>query len=252
MPSNLLTLLLFVFSIAYSSLSFADDSLPAKDRLKSCDPSVALSAAKEILNDPKTLREPLEMFSPALVLFQNGQKDEAVFWFYAAQLRTRYQLVFQKGDRGQLLQIMLMTVGQPINNYAFQDVLKLGRQIDRLLEWDKATPNPHREGTRSEDIEAQIRKVYSGFRDLKAKLLAEKDDIEQKAKVAAPQIEQLSAQMRPSPCQPGMPDPAYASRTIETEKKAVTEFAKNHKDILREAGTVRSASVEIESTISAA
>lgn len=239
MPRNLLLSSMFVVFVACFSLSFADDSLPAKDRLKSCDPSVAQLAANEILNDPKTLHEPLEMFSPALILFQNGQKDEAVFWFYAAQLRVRYQLAFQKGDRGQLLQIMLMTAGPPINNYAFHDAAKLDRQLIRVLEWDRATSNPLRERAHTEDIEAQIEKVYSGFRDLRAKLMAEKDDIEQKAKAAAPQIEQMSAQMRSRPCQPGVPDPAYATRTIEMEKNAVTEFTKNHKDVLRDVGTIK-------------
>lgn len=239
MPRNLLTPLLIVVSVACHSLSFADDDLPAKERLKSCDPSVALSAAKEILNDPKTLQEPLEMFSPALILFQSGEKDDAVFWFYVAQLRVRYQLAFQKGDRGQLLQVMLMTVGPPINNYAFQDVLKLDRQLDRVLEWDRATPNSLKEGTRADDIKAQIEKIYSGFRDLRTKLRVEKDDIEQKAKAAAPQIEQMYSQMRSRPCQPGAPDPAYANRTIEMEKNAVAEFTKNHKNVLREVGAIK-------------
>ncbi|UCV24164.1 hypothetical protein [Ferribacterium limneticum] len=239
MPRKLLTPLLIVVSVACFSLSFADDSLPAKERLKSCDPRVALSAAKEILNDPKTLQEPLEMFSPALILFQSGEKDDAVFWFYVAQLRVRYQLAFQKGDRGQLLQVMLMTVGPPINNYAFQDVLKLDRQLDRVLEWDRATPNSMKEGTRADDNNAQIEKIYSGFRDLRTKLRVEKDDIEQKAKAAAPQIEQMYSQMRSRPCQPGFPDPAYANRTIEMEKNAVAEFTKDHKDVLQEVGAIK-------------
>jgi hypothetical protein len=145
MPRNLFVLFSFVVSLLLISSLLADDNLPAKDRLKSCDPHIALAAAKEILGDPKTLKEPLEMLSPAFILFQNGEKDEAVFWFYAAQLRVRYQLAFEKGNRGQLLSIMLMTIGPPINNYAFQDVRKLDRIIDRVLEWDKITPNPFRE-----------------------------------------------------------------------------------------------------------
>lgn len=243
MHRNLLSSLLIVVSVACFSPSFADDDLPAKERLKSCDPSVALSAAKETLNDPKTLQEPLEMFSPALILFQSGEHDEAVFWFYAAQLRVRYQLAFQKSDRSQLLQVMLMTVGPPINNYAFQDVLKLDRQLDRVLEWDKTTPNPLREGTRADDIKGQIEKAYAGFRDLRSKLRVEKDDIEQKAKAAAPQIEQMYIQMRSRPCQPGSPDPAYANRTIKMEKNSVEEFTKNHKDVLREVGVIKYVSV---------
>ena len=98
--------------------------------MESCDPRIAVAAAEVFINNPDMLKEPLELFKPAFVLFLNGKKDDAVFWFYAAQLRVRYQLVFEKGDRGQLLSIMMMTVGAPINNYAFQDISNLNRILD--------------------------------------------------------------------------------------------------------------------------
>ena len=218
MPHKLISVLSLVFALLFSPNSLADDNFPAADRLKSCDPRIALAAAKEILNGLNTLNEPLEMFAPAYVLLQNGEKDEAVFWFYAAQLRVRYQLAFKKGDRGQLLSVMLMTIGPPINNYAFQDVRNLDRIIERVLEWDRATPNPLRDRPRSRDVEANLEKVYSGIRDLRSKLVAEKDDFEQKARAAAPQIEQSYAQSKPRACKPGEPDPALARQTIETEK----------------------------------
>lgn len=243
MPRDLFLLISFVVALLFTTSLFAADNLPATDRLKSCEPGIALAAAKEILSDPKTLKEPLEMFSPAFILFQNGEKDEAVFWFYAAQLRVRYQLAFEKGDRGQLLSIMLMTVGQPINNYAFQNVRKLDRIIDRVLEWDKTTPNPFREKSRTGDIEANLEKVYSGLHDLKVKLVNEKNDIEQKARAAATEIEKMSALSKTQPCRPGEPDPAYTNRTIEMEKASVTEFAKRQPEVLREAGMITDASV---------
>jgi len=165
-----------------------------KERMESCDPKIAVAAAEEIINQPGTLKEPLELFSPALVLFLHGKKDDAVFWFYAAQLRVRYQLAFEKGDRGQLLSVMMMTMGPAINNYAFQDISNLNRILDRVLEWDKKTPNPFREKTRSEGEDKQIEQVYSGFRELKAKLVAEKDDLEQKARLAAPQMQAMTAE----------------------------------------------------------
>jgi len=165
-----------------------------KERLESCDPRIAVAAAEEFINSPDMLKEPLELFGPALVLFLHGKKDDAVFWFYAAQLRVRYQLAFEKGDRGQLLAVMLMTVGPPINNYAFQDVDNLDRILVRVLEWDKKVVNPFRDKARTEDIDKQITQVYSGFRDLKAKLVAEKDDLEQKAKLAAPKMQAISAE----------------------------------------------------------
>ena len=141
MLKNLTALLLFAF-LFQALASRADNGLSAEDRLKSCNPKIAIDAAKEIVNGPATLKEPLMLFAPAAVLFQHGLKDDGVFWFYAAQLRVRYQLAFENGDRGQLLSVMLMTTGPLINNYAFQDVSNLGRILDRMRDWDKTTPNP--------------------------------------------------------------------------------------------------------------
>jgi hypothetical protein len=78
---------------------------------------------------------------------------------------------------------------------------------------------------------------------LKIKLMTEKDDIEQKARVAAPQIEQMSGLSKTQPCRPGEPDPAYANRTIDAEKVSVTEFAKRQPGVLRDAGMIKDASV---------
>lgn len=170
-----------------------DSPKTLKERLESCDPKIALAAADESIKNPDIWKEPLGLCSPALVLFLNGKKDDAVFWFYAAQLRVRYQLVFEKGDRGQLLSAMMMTMGPAINNYAFHDISNLNRTLDHVLEWDKKTPNPFRDKTRSEGDDKELEQVYSGFRDLKAKLVTEKDDLEQKARLATPQIQAMIA-----------------------------------------------------------
>ncbi|TAK89898.1 MAG: hypothetical protein EPO06_10830 [Burkholderiaceae bacterium] len=173
--------------------------LSAED-MQSCDPGIAIAAAEEVVNKPSTLKEPLQLFMAAAVFFQHGAKDKAVFWFYAAQLRVRYQLVFEQGDLGQILSIMLMTVGPPINNYAFQDVEKLNRILDTVLAWDKTAPNPFRNKNQPKDIEAKLEKVYSGFYDLKVKLSTEREALEQAAKLAAPQMELMSEQLRNRPC----------------------------------------------------
>lgn len=105
-----------------------------EERLASCDSKIALAAAKEVIDAPESLNEPLGLFQPAIVLFMHGRKDEAVFWFYAAQLRVRQQMIVNNGDRGQLMTVMLMTVGPPINNYAFQNVPRFIEILDRVLD----------------------------------------------------------------------------------------------------------------------
>jgi hypothetical protein len=186
-------LTLIAFAPVHSPASSGAAESPAQDRLASCDAKVALAAVQEVVSRPENLEEPMELFSVAPPLFHHGQKDEAVFWFYAAQLRTRYQLVFEQGDRGQLFQIMLMSIGPLINSYAFQDVSKLDRTLDRVLEWDRTTPNPYREKPRSAAVERQIDQVYAGLLDMKVKLVSGKDDLERNARLTAPEMERAYA-----------------------------------------------------------
>lgn len=215
------------------------DSRPLQDRLKSCDQEVAISAAEEILGNPDSQKEPLELFLPAAALFRHGKKDDAVFWFYAAQLRARYQLVFERGDRGQLLAAMMMTIGIPINNYAFQDVEKLGRILEQVLEWDKRTPNPFNNKPKTPDTDRAIEQIYSGFHKLEQKIIAEKADLESKARAAAPMIEQTYSKQASSLCSKGQIDPADANQVIEKEWLLVIEFVERNTDVIREVGPIK-------------
>jgi hypothetical protein len=174
------------------------DKMPRsqKERLNSCDAKTALAAAEEIIDNPATLKEPLDLFAPAFTYFMHGKKDKAVFWFYAAQLRVEYQLAFQNGDRGQLLKGMRMLVGPPILNYAYQDISNLGSILDRVLEWDKKTPNPYREKPRTSDINNKIEHMYKTWQDYKAKLVKDKKSLEKEARKAAPGIEHRYLQVR--------------------------------------------------------
>lgn len=238
MLRNLTVLLIFAL-LFQAPVSLASNGLSAEDRLKSCDPGIAVDAAKEIVNSPASLKEPLLLFPPAAVLFRHGLKDEGLFWFYAAQLRVRYQLAFEKGDRGQLLVVMLMTTGPPIMNYALQDVSNFVRILDRVLEWDKTTPNPFREKPRSEAMDKQLEQVYAGFRRLKAKLISDKVDLEDKARKAAPEIERTYMQKDDPRCGKGRLDPAYARQGRKKEWSLVIEFVKKNKEVIQEAGGIK-------------
>lgn len=233
------SVVLALFALTNPPASLAADAVPAQERLKSCDPSVAIGAVKEFVSRPEVLNEPLELFAVAEPLFLHGQKDAAVFWFYAAQLRTRYQLIFDKGDRGQLLQVMMMSIGPLINSYAFQDVSKLERTLDRVLEWDRKTPNPYRGSARSKEIDRQIEQVYSGLRDLKAKLASEKADVERKARLTAPDIERGYTETVKLRCDKNQIDPAYAAQATRNEQSLVAAFVKGNDEVIREAGEIK-------------
>ena len=68
-------------------------------------------------------------------LFAAGKKDEAVFWFYAGQLRYRVYLLVNKdklepsGDPAVFASLS-EEIGRPLNEYAFGDIPQLAKTID--------------------------------------------------------------------------------------------------------------------------
>jgi hypothetical protein len=78
-------------------------------------------------------------------LWSAGQKDEAVFWFYAGQLRYRFHLAANptldsSGDPAAFAALQA-TLGEPINLYAGADPPKWARTLDEVLAWDARTHN---------------------------------------------------------------------------------------------------------------
>jgi hypothetical protein len=221
-------------SVAKSGIAIS--GLPALDRLKSCDPRVAITAAEEIVSNPAYLKEPMQLFSPAFTFFQNGKKNEGVFWFYAAQLRVRQQMLLENGDRGQILSIMLMTMGPAINNYAFQNTSNLNQILDRVLEWDKTTANPFREQAKLQKLEKQMEQVYAGLGDLKKKIITERNSMEAAARLAAPEIENMQAHANSQRCPKDQPDPMYIDQITKSEESLAIDFAKTNQKVIQAAG----------------
>lgn len=82
----------------------------------------------------------------AMKLFDAGQKDEAVFWFYAGQLRYRFLLRSAPPDADPsgdpaLFASLQDGVGQPINRYGWGDLKALRATLQRVLDWDLKTKN---------------------------------------------------------------------------------------------------------------
>lgn len=114
-------------------------------------PAIAQSTDELMKKTPDELKKGIENAHPATYyvlaqkLFQEGRKDDAVFWFYAGQLRYRFHLAASpnldpSGDPA-LFSSLSEVIGRPINEYAFGDVDALVATFDRVLEWDEKTPN---------------------------------------------------------------------------------------------------------------
>lgn len=75
------------------------------------------------------------------VLFQDGQKDESAFWFYAGQLRARFDANrCAEASAKQAVAVLNRSYGSSINQHAVQDMRKLERLIAEVVEWDRKTP----------------------------------------------------------------------------------------------------------------
>lgn len=111
---------------------------------------------------------PAGLYVLAGKLFADGQKDEAVFWFYAGQLRYRVHLMCHKdldpsGDPA-LFGALSETVGRPLNEYAFGDIEDLVATIDKVLAWDAATPNTFSDRSACAAAEAGVREGLVSMR----------------------------------------------------------------------------------------
>lgn len=74
-----------------------------------------------------------------------GRKDDAMFWFYAGELRVH---AAQAAHHPQVLALspqlsgQMDTLGQAVREYGQSDASRLIATIDRVLAWDDANPDP--------------------------------------------------------------------------------------------------------------
>lgn len=108
----------------------------------SVDPqTIALDELIRIVPD----QHPSFYYILAQRLFAGGRRDEAVFWFYAGQLRYRIRLSchpdLAPDTEPALFGAMSEEIGRPINEYAFGDPPAFVATMERVLAWDETTRN---------------------------------------------------------------------------------------------------------------
>ncbi len=123
-----------------------------------------------------TRSHPSSYYVLASKLFDSGARDEAVFWFYAGQLRYRTHLACNPdlpadGDAA-LFSALSDVIGSEINQYAFRDIPALIATIDEVVAWDEDTSNPFAADL---DCSAARASVLAGLDDLRA-YLADSDE----------------------------------------------------------------------------
>jgi hypothetical protein len=97
------------------------------------------AAVEAVQKSPEKYAPPV-LFALSNVLFDRGLKDDGAFWFYAGQLRARYD-ANRCSDVSARAAVGVLTekFGPPINEYMFQDFARLEALILRVVEWDRKT-----------------------------------------------------------------------------------------------------------------
>lgn len=96
---------------------------------------------EKIKDRPQDFAPPV-FYALSNVLFKRGEKDDATFWFYAGQLRARFDANrCADATARQAVRELNGRFGSAINQYALQDVSRLEALIPRVVEWDRRTPH---------------------------------------------------------------------------------------------------------------
>lgn len=135
------------------------------------------------LKSSVTSSHPAAYYILANKLFYSGEKDEAVFWFYAGQLRYRVHLACSpdqgKSGDAALFGSFSEVIGRPLNEYAFGDVGEAVKTIDAALKWDASNKNGFTSKTKCASQLAQNR---AGLESLRDSMIKQADDIRAKRK----------------------------------------------------------------------
>jgi hypothetical protein len=112
-------------------------------------------------------------------LFTAGKRDDAVFWFYAGQLRYRVYLLVNKdklepsGDP-TLFASLSEEIGRPLNEYAFGDIPQLAKTIDAVVAWDKSHSNAL---TPREKYRSEYHQIVAGLTQMRDEVVRKADSI---------------------------------------------------------------------------
>jgi hypothetical protein len=104
------------------------------------DPAPVVAA---VLAFPQAYAPPV-LGALAAVLFARGERDEAAFWFYAAQLRARFDANrCADPTAAGAVGVLTRRYGPEINRHAFADPAGLRSTVERVVRWDRATPHDY-------------------------------------------------------------------------------------------------------------
>ena len=107
------------------------------------DEAARAQAIRAVEAAPRKYAPPV-LYVLSNVLFTAGRKDDAAFWFYAGQLRGRFDANrCADVSARQAIAVLNDQFGTPINQYMFKDTARLQALIPKVVDWDRKTPHDY-------------------------------------------------------------------------------------------------------------
>ena len=117
----------------------------AFDRLLAAPDRASILRVRDAVAASPARHDPVTLMVLASRLYDVGERDEAVFWFYAGRYRflTLVSVLDdgRRGDRNTATRALVELVGPAINGYAFCNLETQAAAEERALAW--VTANPH-------------------------------------------------------------------------------------------------------------
>jgi hypothetical protein len=110
--------------------------------LSGVDAEVA-RAIRAVEQAPQKYAPPV-FFVLSNVLFDRGRKDDGAFWFYAGQLRARFDANRCADESArQAVSVLTEEFGPKINQYMFKDFARVEALVPKVVDWDRKTPHEY-------------------------------------------------------------------------------------------------------------
>jgi hypothetical protein len=127
----------FSLSLLSFNSAFGQDAKERESRLFSNDSVTVSAAALDVIKDAKRA-DPIDVMAAAIRLFQNGDHESGVFWFYAGYVRAGYAAELVSSSKGIIVGYLLARRAD-IDAKAMLDINKMTAMLDRVVSWDEST-----------------------------------------------------------------------------------------------------------------
>ncbi|SFM57057.1 hypothetical protein SAMN05216207_1001124 [Pseudonocardia ammonioxydans] len=112
-------------------------------RLLDRNPAVRSAARAEVLAAPHRVPPPV-LSALSENLLAAGEPAEAAAWFYAAQVRARFDATrCTDPSAAAALGVLRERFGEPVNRWAFADPARVRRAGIRGVAWDRTAPHDY-------------------------------------------------------------------------------------------------------------